>query len=160
GTKRTFLAALCVFTVASLLCGLATSLGQLIAYRILQGVGGGILTPVGLAMLWRAFPPERRAAASKVLIIPTALAPALGPVLGGVLAETIGWRWVFLVTVPIGIVVVLFGARYLAEHREPDAGAFDVPGFLLAGAALALILFALSEGPRAGWGAPVTLATG
>jgi len=124
GTKRTFLAALSVFTVASLLCGLAPSLGQLVAFRILQGVGGGVLTPVGLAMLYREFPPERRAAASKVLLIPTALAPALGPVLGGLLIETVSWRWIFLVNVPIGIGVFAFGARLLREHREPEAGRF------------------------------------
>src|SRR6266550_4209167 len=76
GTKRTFLFALVVFTAASALCGIATSLGELIAFRILQGVGGGMLTPVGFAMLMRAFPPERRANASKVLIVPTAIAPA------------------------------------------------------------------------------------
>jgi len=160
GTKRTFLAALAVFTIASLLCGLSTSLGELIAFRILQGVGGGMLTPVGLAMLYRAFPPERRAAASKVLLVPTAIAPALGPVAGGVLIETVGWRWIFLVNIPIGVATFLFAARYLEEHREPDTGAFDVPGFVLAGAALALILFAMGEGPRAGWGAPLTLLTG
>lgn len=160
GTKRTFLTALTIFTIASVLCGLATSLGQLIAFRILQGVGGGMLAPVGLAMLFRAFPPDRRAAASKILIIPTAVAPALGPVLGGLLIETASWRWVFLVNIPIGIAVLVFGAKLLDEHKEPGAGRFDVPGFLLAGAALALILFAMSEGPSSGWTAPITLGTG
>lgn len=160
GTKRTLLFAIAVFTVASALCGMSTSLGQLVAFRILQGVGGGMLAPVGLAMLFRAFPPERRAQASKVLIIPTAVAPALGPIVGGALIESASWHWVFLVNVPIGIAVFVFGAVYLHEHREPAAGRFDVPGFLLAGGALALILFAMSEGPKSGWGAPITVATG
>ncbi|MEJ7721043.1 MAG: MFS transporter [Ilumatobacteraceae bacterium] len=85
GTKRIFLLALFLFTVASALCGLATSLPQLITFRVLQGVGGGMLTPVGTAMLFRAFPPAERARASTVLIVPTVLAPALGPVVGGYL---------------------------------------------------------------------------
>ncbi len=160
GTKRTMLFAIAVFTVASALCGVSASLGQLVAFRILQGIGGGMLAPVGLAMLYRAFPPERRAQASKVLIIPTAVAPALGPIVGGALIESASWHWVFLVNVPIGIAVFVFGAVYLHEQREPSAGRFDLPGFILAGGALALILFAMSEGPRAGWGAPVTVITG
>jgi len=159
GTKRTFLFATAVFTIASVLCGSATSLGQLVGFRILQGVGGGMLAPVGLAMLFREFPPERRAAASKVLIIPTAVAPALGPVVGGLLVDTASWRWVFLVNAPIGAAILVFGSLLLREHREPAAGRFDVPGFLLAGSALALVLLALSEGPRSGWTAPATLAS-
>ena len=87
GTKRTFLFALFVFTSASALCGASHSLGQLIAFRILQGVGGGMLTPVGTAMLYRAFPPEERARASTVLVVPTVIAPALGPIIGGLLIE-------------------------------------------------------------------------
>ena len=83
GTKRTFLFALFAFTLASALCGQAHSAGELIAFRVLQGVGGGMLTPVGTAMLFRAFPPAERAKASTVLILPTVLAPALGPIVGG-----------------------------------------------------------------------------
>ena len=157
GTKRTFQFALIVFTVSSCLCGLATSLGELIAFRVLQGVGGGMLTPVGLAMLFRAFPPERRAAASRILIIPTALAPALGPVVGGLLIDTLSWRWVFFVNVPIGVVTFVFGALLLHEHREPTAGAFDLPGFLLSAAGLTLILLTLSEGPTRGWTSPLVI---
>ena len=103
GTKKTFLFALFTFTAASALCGLANSLGQLIAFRILQGVGGGMLTPVGTAMLYRAFPPEERARASTILIVPTVLAPALGPVIGGAIVDNLSWRWMFYVNLPIGI---------------------------------------------------------
>ncbi len=159
GTKRTFLFALAMFTGASTLCGLATSLGQLIAFRILQGVGGGMLAPVGLAMLFRAFPPERRAAASKVLIIPTAIAPASGPILGGLLIDTLSWRWVFFVNIPIGIAAFAFGLVFLTEHREPAAGRFDVPGFVLSAMALALVLLGLSQGPYEGWTSPVVVVS-
>ena len=160
GTKRVFLFAIAMFTVASALCGLAQSLNQLIAFRILQGVGGGMLTPTGFAMLMRAFPPERRAAASKVLIIPTAIAPASGPVVGGLLVDWLSWRWVFYVNLPLGIAAFVFGWIFLVEHKEPRAGGFDLPGFMLSGSGLALILYALSEGPNHGWRAPGTWIPG
>lgn len=158
GTKRTFLFALAMFTGASVLCGLATSLGELVAFRVLQGVGGGMLTPVGLAMLFRAFPPERRAAASKILIIPTALAPASGPIIGGLLIDTLSWRWIFFVNLPLGIVTFVFAALLLHEHREPTAGRFDVAGFLLSATGLTLVLLTLSEGPVRGWTSPLVFA--
>jgi EmrB/QacA subfamily drug resistance transporter len=160
GTKRTFLAALAVFIVASMLCGVATSLGQLVAFRVLQGVGGGMLTPVGTAMLFRAFPPEERARAARILIVPTVTAPALGPVVGGLLVDELSWRWIFFVNLPIGVAAFVFGAAFLTEHREPSAGRFDVPGFVLSGAGLALVLYALSEGPASGWASPEVLLTG
>jgi EmrB/QacA subfamily drug resistance transporter len=160
GTKRTFLFALAMFTFASALCGQAHSLNELIAFRILQGVGGGMLTPVGTAMLFRAFPPSERAKASTVLIIPTVIAPALGPVLGGYLVTDHSWRWIFYVNVPIGLAAFTFGALYLKEHKEPAAGPFDVAGFVLSGVGLALVLFALSEGPSYGWVSPQIILTG
>jgi EmrB/QacA subfamily drug resistance transporter len=151
GTKRTFLFALGMFTLASALCGQAHSLPELVGFRILQGVGGGMLTPVGTAMLFRAFPPAERAKASTILIIPTVIAPALGPVLGGLLIDDLSWRCIFSVTLPIGAAAFVFGALFLREHKEATAGRFDAPGFVLSGAGLALVLFALAEGPNYGW---------
>lgn len=159
GTKRTFLFALGAFTIGSGLCGLAQTAGQLIAFRVLQGVGGGMLTPVGIAMLFRAFPPAERAKASTVVMVPTLVAPAMGPVLGGWITTNFSWRWIFLVNVPIALVALWFGFRHLREHREPSARGFDVAGFFLSGAALALIVYALSEGPRAGWASNVVIGT-
>jgi EmrB/QacA subfamily drug resistance transporter len=157
GSKRVFLSALTLFTVASALCGLAQSYDQLIAARILQGVGGGMLTPVGMAMLYRTYPQSERVRASRILVLPTALAPALGPVVGGLLVTDASWRWVFYVNVPIGIAGVMFGALFLTEHVEPDAGRFDLAGFLLAGAGFSALMFALSEGPSRGWSSPLIL---
>src|SRR5205807_7025141 len=131
GTKRVLLTAIAIFTGASALCGLAQSLTQLVLFRILQGVGGGMLTPVGMAMLFRTFPPHERIRASRILVTPTALAPALGPVVGGLLVTELSWRWVFYVNVPIGLFALAFGFLALDEHREPDPGRFDLPGFLL-----------------------------
>src|SRR3954462_9348192 len=125
GTKRTFLFSLAVFTIASVLCGAAQSLDQLIAFRVLQGVGGGMMVPVGTAMLFRAFPPSERAKASQVLIVPTVTAPAMGPIVGGLLIEHLSWRWVSLITLPIGVAAFVFGALFLHEPREPRAGRFD-----------------------------------
>lgn len=160
GTKRTFLGALALFAGASALCGLAGDLEQLIAFRVLQGVGGGILLPVGTAMLFRAFPPERRAQAASVIIVPTTIAPALGPVIGGALVETAGWPWIFLVNVPIAAVVLIFGWLYLDEHREADPGRFDVLGFILSAAAFSLVMFAITQGAELGWTSPTVVATG
>ena len=151
GTKRIFLFALAFFSVTSALCGLATSLPMLVLFRVLQGAAGGALTPVGTAILYRTFPPEQRVQVSRVLIIPTVIAPAIGPVLGGYLVDHWSWRWVFFVNVPVGIAACLFGLVFLLEHREPGTGRFDLAGFLLAGIGLALTMYALSEGPTYGW---------
>ena len=159
GTKKVFLVALAAFTFGSAACGFSQSIGQLIAFRVLQGVGGGMLTPVGIAMLFRAFPPAERAKASTVVMLPTLAAPALGPVLGGIITTNFHWRWIFWVNVPIAVVALWFGWRYLREHREPSAMGFDVSGFLLSGGALALVVYSLSEGPRAGWTSALVLST-
>jgi EmrB/QacA subfamily drug resistance transporter len=160
GTKRTFLFALAMFTAASALCGAAWSAHSLIAFRVLQGVGGGMLTPVGTAMLYRAFPPRERAKASSILAIPTVFAPALGPVLGGLLVTHASWRWIFYVNLPIGAIGFVFGALFLQEHTEPRAGRFDFWGFALAGAGLALVLYALAQAPVHGWTSTLVVGTG
>ncbi len=160
GTRRVFLFALAMFTLASALCGQAQSLHELVAFRILQGVGGGMLVPVGTAMLFRAFPPIERAQASTVLIVPTVLAPALGPVLGGWLVTDVSWRWIFYANLPVGVAAFTIGLLFLREDREGRAGRFDVPGFILSGAGLALVLFALTQGPEKGWGSAEVVLTG
>jgi EmrB/QacA subfamily drug resistance transporter len=160
GDKRILLVAIVVFTGASALCGLSHSLSELVAFRILQGVGGGILTPVGMAMLYRTFPPHERIRASRILIVPTAFAPALGPVVGGVFVTDLSWRWVFFVNLPIGLAAFLFGALFLKEHRESEPGRFDLPGFILGGAGFASVMYALSEGPSKGWGSETIALSG
>lgn len=160
GTKRTFLTALFIFTGASALCGLAQSLDQLVLFRILQGAGGGLLTPVGMAMLYRTFPPQERVGVSRILMFATILGPALGPILGGALIEHASWRWIFYVNVPVGLAALAFGFLFLEEHREEAAGRFDVAGFLLAGAGFGLFMYAMSEGPSKGWTSPQVLSFG
>jgi EmrB/QacA subfamily drug resistance transporter len=160
GGKRVLLAALVVFTAASALCGAARSLDQLVVVRVLQGVGGGMLAPVGLAMLFRVFPPADRVRAARILIIPTALAPATGPVLGGLLVTDLSWRWVFYVNVPLGIATAVFGLLFLDEHAGEVSGAFDLAGFVLAGAGFGAVMYAASEGPAKGWTSPGILTAG
>jgi len=159
GTKRVYLTAMAIFTLASAMCGASQRLNQLIAARVLQGVGGGMLTPVSSAMLYRAYPPQERARIARIIIIPTIVAPASGPILGGLFADHLTWRWVFFVNVPIGVVMVLFGMFFLHEHREAAAGKFDAAGFVLSGGGLALLLYALGKGPRSGWDSAIVLST-
>jgi EmrB/QacA subfamily drug resistance transporter len=159
GGKRILLAAIVVFTAASALCGLATGLGELVAFRVLQGVGGGMLAPVGMAMLFRAFPPEERIRASSILTVPTTLAPALGPVLGGLLVTDLSWRWVFYVNVPIGLVAFVFGLVFLDSVPQERPGRFDLPGFVLSGLGLGSVMYGFSEGPVKGWHSADVLAT-
>lgn len=151
GDKRTFVLALAIYTGASLWAGLAGSVTELLVARVTQGVGGGLLTPVGTAMLFRAFPPYERARASAVLAIPTTLAPALGPVLGGWLADNVSWRWVFLLKVPVGIVGLIFSAVALRPGERTARERLDVLGFLTGGAGLATLLVGLERGAREGW---------
>jgi EmrB/QacA subfamily drug resistance transporter len=126
---------------------------------VIEGVGGGMLTPVGMAMLFRTFPPAERVRASSILTLPTAVAPAVGPVLGGLLVTQLSWRWVFFVNLPIGILAIAFGLFFLAEQREPVKGRFDIPGFVLSGGGFALVMYGISDAPNKGWGSPVILAT-
>jgi EmrB/QacA subfamily drug resistance transporter len=160
GTKRIFLLALLIFTTASALCGLSTSLGELIGFRVMQGAGGGLLTPVGMAMLYRTFPPRERVGVARILMFATILGPALGPILGGLLIEKLSWRWAFYVNVPVGVTALFIGLLFLEEHREPDAGSFDIPGFVLAAVGFGLFMYALSEGPSHGWMTPRIVVTG
>ncbi|MCA9863216.1 MAG: DHA2 family efflux MFS transporter permease subunit [Thermomicrobiales bacterium] len=160
GTKRIFLIALAIFATASMLCGLSRSLEQLVAFRVLQGAGGGLMTPVGMAMLYRTFPPAERVAVGRILMFATILGPALGPIIGGVLIERLSWHWAFFVNVPVALVAFLVGLFFLHEHREPEPGRFDLPGFVLGGAGLGAAMYALSEGPAHGWTSPDILGPG
>ncbi len=123
------LTAIVVFTIGSVLCGLAQNMTQLVAFRVLQGAGGGMMAPVGMAMLFRVFPPAERVWAASIMTVGTTLAPAIGPVLGGFLVTDFSWRWVFFVNLPIGIVAVLLSVRCSWSGPTPwDAGRFRCPG--------------------------------
>jgi EmrB/QacA subfamily drug resistance transporter len=151
GTKKIFMFALAVFTTSSFLCGIAWSAESLIGFRILQGVGGGMLTPVGTAMLFRVFPPHERARASALLSIPAVIAPATGPVLGGYLVEYQSWHWIFLMNVPIGLLGLVVAGLFLREDKQATPGRLDVPGFILSASGMASTVYALAEAGSRGF---------
>jgi EmrB/QacA subfamily drug resistance transporter len=154
GGKRVLLAALALFTGASMLCGLASSLPELVAFRALQGIAAGISLPVGNTMLFRAFRPAERIRATRILMLPALVAPALGPVLGGLLVDQLSWRWIFYVNVPVGVAALAFGLVWLAPVHEDRPGRFDLRGFLLASTGFPLAIYALTDGGADGWGSP------
>ncbi len=151
GGKRVLLVAIAVFTLGSVLCGLAQNMTQLVVFRVLQGAGGGMMAPVGMAMLFRVFPPAERVRAASILTIPTTMAPAIGPVLGGLLVTSLSWRWVFFVNLPLGILAITFGALFLERVGTTDPGRLDVRGWVLGGAGLGLLMYGVSEGPLDHW---------
>ena len=160
GTKRIFMFALAMFTLGSALCVFSWSIHTLIAFRVFQGVGGGMLTPVGMAMLFRAFPPAERAQAGAVLAMPMVVAPASGPVLGGYLVEYQSWHWIFAINIPIGIVALLVAWLLLREEKQENPGRLDMPGFVLASAGLATLMYALAEAGTRGLDDPRVLVVG
>ncbi|MER5791435.1 DHA2 family efflux MFS transporter permease subunit [Streptomyces sp. NPDC001980] len=151
GGKRTLLTAVAVFTAGSALCGTATSLGQLVVFRVVQGAGGGMLASVGMAMLLRTFAPHERVRASAVLSIANGLAPTMGPVLGGILVTQVSWRAIFYVNVPVGVLATAFGALFLRNRPARPAERFDLIGFLLAACGFGLLMYGVSVGPEQGW---------
>jgi EmrB/QacA subfamily drug resistance transporter len=159
GARSVLLGSIGLFTAASALCGVATSLPELVMFRAVQGAGGGLMIPVGMAMMFRTYPPAERIRANRLLIVPTLMAPALGPVIGGLLVDGLSWRWIFYINLPVGAVALVFGALFLPRGSEHPPGPFDLPGFLLAGTGFPLFMFALSTGATSGWGAASVLAT-
>jgi EmrB/QacA subfamily drug resistance transporter len=160
GTKRIFTIALIVFIAMSMLCGLAQTLDQLVFFRILQGLGGGLLVPIGGAMLYRAFPMEERAKAAIGVLSVTVIAPAIGPLLGGILVDEASWRWIFFINGPIGALAIILAILWLRETKQDDPGRFDAVGFLLSGISITLLLYTLSIGPDVGWTSPKVIGFG
>ncbi|MDE3206803.1 MAG: DHA2 family efflux MFS transporter permease subunit [Acidobacteriota bacterium] len=152
GRRRIFFVGLGVFTVGSGLCGLAPSLGLLIAGRVAQGAGAALLVPASLGLLLEAFPPESRSQTVALWAGVGALAVATGPSLGASLITAGGWRWVFFVNLPVGLGAWALGRRVLPDdavvHRPPPP---DYAGVVLISAALAALVLAISEGPDWGW---------
>ena len=156
GAKRIYLISLVLFSLGSALCGLAVSAQTLVAARVIQGLGGGMLMPIGMAMLFRMTPPERRGSVFAVFGIPIMVAPALGPVLGGYLVEFSSWRYIFWLNVPVGAIALFMGLRALPDIAAARAvGKLDTWGILLAPLAFASLSFGISESTHYGWtGAP------
>jgi len=160
GARRVFLTFLALFTAASVLCGASTSMGMLLAARTLQGLGGGALFPLGMAIALRAFPQNQRDRASAILGFSALVAPVIGPTVGGILTDRFGWSSIFFVNLPVGIAALVLGARvFPADERQApgERGRFDLVGLVSCAAGVLLVLYALSAA-SGGWWKPGVVA--
>ena len=154
GIKRVYLVSLGLFVAGSILCAFAPSLPLLIAFRALQGLGGGMLGPLGISLLFGAFPERERGAAFGLYGIPLVVAPASGPVLGGYFVQYLDWRYIFFINIPVGIVGILLGSFWLRESRRGNAARFDIPGVLLSCISFGTLLYGIQRGGSDGWNSP------
>ena len=161
GSKTVFLSALALFTFGSALCAISPSHTLLIAFRVLQGIGGGALFPTAFAIIYRVFPPEERGPASAIIGVPILLAPAFGPTLGGYLTTTFDWHAIFTINIPIGIIAFTLAAIFLrgraADHAAMggEIGAsqrFDLLGLVLAMGGFTTLVYGITEAGTQGWG--------
>jgi EmrB/QacA subfamily drug resistance transporter len=161
GRKRVFLTGLAIFTGSSLAAGLATSAGELITARAVQGLGAALLTPTTLAIISATFEAGRkRAAAIGIWSAVGALALAVGPLIGGALSQYLSWEWIFFINVPVGVITMLLGARVIVESRDADAPRrIDLPGVVTSTLALFALTYALIEGHDKGWTSPLILGS-
>ena len=143
GTRTVFRAAIAVFTVGSVLCGRADTLGFLVASRVLQGIGGAMMVPVGRLVLLRSAPRNELVAAMAWLSMPSLLGPVLGPPVGGFIVTYFNWRWIFDINVPIGVLGIVLVTLFIQDAREPPRGRFDFVGLALSGVALSGVMFGL-----------------
>ena len=159
GSKRTWIAAIAVFAIGSALCALATSAAELIVFRVLQGVGGGLLVPVGFTLVAQSAGPRRIGRALALMGVPILLAPIFGPIIGGLIVDSAPWQWIFVVNVPIAVVAILVAVRLLqADAGRADPGPFDWLGAALLCPGLAGVVFGLSETEsQGGIGHPISL---
>jgi EmrB/QacA subfamily drug resistance transporter len=152
GTKRLWMGALTAFLLGSILCGLAWSPASLIAFRVLQGAGGGMVMPVGQSIIVRSVRSSQLGRVMGVLTMPLLLGPVLGPVIGGVILTHLSWRWIFFVNVPLGVPTLLFGSRILHNEFPAVRHSLDVRGLALLSPGLVLIVFGLSQIGNGGTG--------
>lgn len=160
GRRTMFLAGLAVFTAASLWCGLSGSAGMLIAARAVQGLGAALMAPQTMALVTTLFPPHRIGAALGVWGVVAGLASTVGPLLGGFLVDDLGWEWIFLVNVPVGLAGLIMAVRLLPSGLPRTGRRFDTWGMLLSGLGLMALVFGLQNGQYYGWGpvyGPVTI---
>jgi EmrB/QacA subfamily drug resistance transporter len=149
GTKRLYLLAVGLFTAGSVLCAVADSLEMLVAFRVLQGLGGGMLMPLGMTILTRAAGPERVGRVMAIMGIPMLLGPIFGPILGGWLIDAASWHWIFLINLPIGILAIVYATIVLPKDHVEPSETFDFVGMLLLSPGLALFLYGVSSIPGA-----------
>jgi EmrB/QacA subfamily drug resistance transporter len=158
GARKVFRAAIFVFTLGSILCGFSDSLGVVVATRIVQGLGGAMMTPVGRLVLLRTAPRQELVTALAYLTIPALIGPLIGPPLGGFIATYFHWRFIFWINAPIGLLGMALVTRYIPDLREEDSWPLDVKGFVLSSIGLSSLIFGLSIAGR-DYGPPLVTAT-
>jgi len=146
GAKQVFLITIALFTLGSVLCAVAQTSEQLVLFRIIQGLGGGMVSPIGMAMIFKLSPPDKRGSVMAMLGVPMLLAPAAGPILSGWLIGIASWHWIFLINLPIGIAALLVGIKYLPVIERHKTPALDILGMILAPIAFSMLAFGMSEG--------------
>ncbi|MFH7019239.1 MFS transporter [Flavobacterium sp. FlaQc-47] len=142
GTRRIFIFALFLFSIGSLLCALSQSLTHLVIARVIQGIGGSLMTPVGKLALIRTFPKNELLKAMNFAIIPALIGPVLGPLVGGYMVDYLSWHWIFLINIPFGLIGVLLSLKYMPDYKSPIID-FDLKGFLIFAAASLLLSISL-----------------
>jgi EmrB/QacA subfamily drug resistance transporter len=158
GRRRVFLTGLVVFTLSSLACGLATTGGTLIGARTVQGVGAALMMPATLSIISATFPPHQRGMAIGIWAGVSAMALAIGPLIGGLLTQHIDWSWIFFVNVPVGVLGIVVGRLVIRESRDTsEEQRLDIPGLLASAAGLFALTFALIEANAYGWTHPLIL---
>jgi EmrB/QacA subfamily drug resistance transporter len=150
GARRVWMTAVAVFLLGSVLCGLSWNLESLIAFRVLQGIGGGMILPVTITILTRAAGPARLSRAISAIAIPAQLAPILGPVIGGALIGSVSWRWLFFVNVPLCVAALVLAPRFLPHDERNPGQRFDLAGFLMLTPGLVALALGISEAGRSG----------
>ncbi|MDQ2622432.1 MAG: DHA2 family efflux MFS transporter permease subunit, partial [Actinomycetota bacterium] len=150
GTKRLYLLAIALFVAGSVLCATAGSLSALVGFRVAQGIGGGMLMPLGMTILTRAAGPDRVGRVMAVLGVPMLLGPIFGPIIGGWLIEVATWHWIFLINVPVGAAALIYAAIVLPKDNVEPSESFDFLGMLLLSPGLAAFLYGVSSIPEAG----------
>lgn len=157
GAKAVFLSSITLFTIASILCAIPNSAGWLIAFRIVQGLGGGCVIPVAMAYVYRLSPQHKVGTVMAMMGIPILFAPAIGPVLSGWLVEFYSWRWLFLINIPVGIISILIGLKTLPKVERQTVAGIDLPGMILAPIAFAGLSYGVIEGATS-WTSVNTIA--
>lgn len=151
GSKQVFLTTVIMFVLGSMLCSVAQTSTQLILFRVIQGLGGGMVAPIGMAMVFKLAPANRMGSIMGMLGIPMLLAPALGPILSGWLVEYVSWHWIFLINLPIGIVGIILGVKYLPKTEKKGKTHLDLLGMILAPIAFSMLAYGVNEGGGTSW---------